>query len=77
MLLGDQLVARFDLKADRLNRRLLVRASHIEAGADEEHTARHAIAEIRTWARWLNLATVQIGRKGQFSTALRRAAVIA
>jgi hypothetical protein len=76
-LLGDQLVGRFDLKADRRNSRLLVRASHIEASADPGIVATAAIAEIRAWAAWLGLESVKIERKGALSGAMRRAAMLA
>ena len=71
-LLGDQLVARFDLKSDRSNSQLIVRASHIEPGADPERTARAAVQELRAWASWLRLDAVKIERKGGFAPTLRR-----
>ena len=55
-LLGDRIVARLDLKADRANGSLVVRAAHIEPGADREVVpALHA--ELQAWAEWLDLGT--------------------
>ncbi|HYP08697.1 MAG TPA: crosslink repair DNA glycosylase YcaQ family protein [Bryobacteraceae bacterium] len=72
-LLGDTLVARFDLKADRAGSRLLVRASHIEPGADPRFTAEAALLEIEAWAAWLGLTSIVMERKGNLAAALRQA----
>lgn len=74
LLLGERIVGRFDLKADRLHSCLLVRAAHLEPWADPEECAAPAIAEIRAWASWLGLGSVKIERKGGLAAALRRAA---
>jgi uncharacterized protein len=70
-LLGDRIVARIDLKADRAADRLRVLAAHREPHAGEEIVA-PLLAELREVARWLELAKVEIARKGDLAPALRR-----
>jgi hypothetical protein len=77
-LLGDRLVARVDLKADRARRRLLVPAAYVEPAAEPRGVADALAVELRTLAGWLGLDSVAIGRRGDFarplSAALRGAA---
>jgi uncharacterized protein YcaQ len=71
-LLGDRLVGRVDLKADRAGRVLLVPGAFAEAGAPDE-TADELAAELRRLAGWLDLDDVVVGRHGDLSDALRAA----
>jgi uncharacterized protein YcaQ len=72
-LLGDQLVARVDLKADRRQRRLAVMASHIEPGADPGVVSQALATELTTLARWLDLDSVTVERRGKLARPLAAA----
>jgi uncharacterized protein YcaQ len=68
-LLGDRLVGRVDLKADRANGTLLVNAAHAEAGAPPETGVRLA-AVLSDLARWLDLVHVVVLPRGDLWQAL-------
>ncbi|HEX2368775.1 MAG TPA: crosslink repair DNA glycosylase YcaQ family protein [Acidimicrobiia bacterium] len=72
-LLGEQLVARVDLKADRAGGALLVRAAHIEEGADRNVVTAALADELGDMARWLGLEEVEVHRRGNLSATLGRA----
>ncbi len=71
-LLGDELVARVDLKADRQARVLRVQAAWAEPDAPGE-TATELAAELVTLAVWLGLGDVIVADRGDLAPALRRA----
>jgi hypothetical protein len=54
-LLGDRIVARVDVKADRNAGRLLVHAAHAEDGNDRGRVATELAAELALLAGWLGL----------------------
>jgi uncharacterized protein YcaQ len=66
-LLGERLVARVDLKADRAARRLLVPAAYIEPGAKPAGVAEALARELRTMADWLELDSIVVERGSAFA----------
>lgn len=71
-LLGDQLVARVDLKSDRKAHTLRVQSAHGEAGAPP-HTASELAAELRLMADWLGLERILVAPVGDLAAALAQA----
>ncbi|MGH9066303.1 MAG: winged helix-turn-helix domain-containing protein [Acidimicrobiales bacterium] len=74
LLAGDQLVARFDLKADRRAGALLVASAHGEPGADQARVVGLAIDELDRLRSWLGLGRLCVGSAGNLAPDLRRAA---
>ena len=68
-LLGERIVARVDLKADRQAGVLRVQAAHSEPDAPPE-TAEELWQALAAMARWLGLARVEVCGGGDFSPAL-------
>jgi len=72
-LLGDALVARCDIKADRARRALRVEAAFLEPGQSARRVAPELADELRGMQSWLALDRIEVGRRGDLATALRRA----
>lgn len=70
-LLGDRLVGRVDLRADRPGRTLEVLGAWAEQDAPP-HTAQELVAELREFAGWLGLDDVRVGSRGDLAAVLAR-----
>ena len=71
-LMGDRFAARVDLKADRAESMLLVRAAYVEDHARPAAVASALAEELRSMAGWLSLQRFVVARKGNLAAALRR-----
>ena len=69
VLVGDDLVGRVDLKADRATSTLLVQSAWWEPGRPADAAARLA-AELRTAAAWQGLDAISVSRRGDATADL-------
>ena len=69
-LLGDRIVARVDLKADRAVSALRVQAAHAETGVTKGSIVEPLAAELRLMAAWLGLEKIRIERAGDLARVL-------
>jgi uncharacterized protein YcaQ len=72
-LLGDELVGRVDLKADRARGALLVQSASAEPGVDEREVAAGLMEELRLMASWLELDRVEVSGRGDLGRSLLQA----
>jgi len=68
-LLADRIVARVDLKADRLQSVLRVQGAHSEPGAPR-FLVEPLAAELQLMGRWLRLQRVEVRQSGDLAAAL-------
>ncbi|MCK0196237.1 winged helix-turn-helix domain-containing protein [Ancylobacter sp. 6x-1] len=71
LLLGDRLVARIDVKAERATGVLSVPAAHIEDGVAAGEVVEPLAEELRLLAFWLGLPSVHVGERGDLANPLR------
>ncbi|WP_052396756.1 winged helix-turn-helix domain-containing protein [Kutzneria sp. 744] len=69
-LLSEDLVARVDVKADRLAGVLRVPGAFAELGVDHAEVARELAVELRLMADWLGLDGVVVGKRGDLASRL-------
>lgn len=74
-LLGDRIVARVDLKAERAGKVLQVLSAHLEPGHSVGEVAEALSDELALMARWLDLERVEIEPVGELAPALRTVVV--
>ena len=67
LLVGDELVARFDLKADRKASTLRVASAFVEPGADVAAVARAAVDELHAMRAWLHLEALAVTSRGNLA----------
>ena len=72
-LLGETLVGRVDLKADRAGGALIVQAAWAESGVDRTAVAGALAEELRVMAGWLELGDIDVRSKGDLAPDLARA----
>src|SRR6185437_2966610 len=71
-LLGDTLVARCDLKADRAEKILMVQSAFLEPGQDARRVAPELASELQSMQEWLELERIEVSQRGDLASALRK-----
>jgi uncharacterized protein YcaQ len=67
---GDRIVARIDLKADRKSGQLLVLHAHVEEGTNRDSACQYLATELHALKCWLGLEDVQVTPNNSFATQL-------
>src|SRR5262249_54511478 len=73
-LLGDTLVARCDLKADRQRKVLMVQSAFLEPGRKARSVVAQLADELGQMLAWLGRERVEVARRGDLAAPLGRAA---
>jgi len=68
--MGEDIVARVDLKADRKGGKLLVQSAHAEPGFDRQRTVTALGDELRLLCDWLGLGEIAVRPHNDFARAL-------
>jgi uncharacterized protein len=71
-LLGDTLVARCDLKADRARKTLMVQSAFLEPGQKAHRIVPHLVDELRQMCGWLELDRIEVAHRGDLAGSLRQ-----
>ena len=71
-LLGDTLVARCDLKADRERRVLMVKGAFLEPGQKAGRIAPDLVSELKHMQEWLELDRIEVTPNGDLAKTLRK-----
>src|SRR5262249_29565998 len=69
-LLGDTLVARCDLKADRARKTLMVQSAFLEPRQDARRVVPDLAAELGEMQSWLQLDRIEVGERGDLAAKL-------
>jgi uncharacterized protein YcaQ len=69
-LLGDTLVGRCDLKADRARKVLMVRSAFLEPGQEARRVVADLAGELRLMQAWLELDRIEVSPLGDLATSL-------
>ncbi len=72
-LLGDRLVGRVDLKADRQRRVLVVQGAFLEPGESVTEVSEALAAELVSMAGWLGLHSVEVIERGELASPVASA----
>ena len=71
-LLGDTLVARCDLKADRARKVLMVQSAFLEPGQNARRVVAGLAGELRHMQAWLELDRIEVSERGDLAAMLAR-----
>lgn len=72
-LLGDELVGRVDLKADRQAGALRARGTFVEEGQDPVRVGRAMAEQLEVMAAWLQMGSIEVAERGNGAASVRRA----
>jgi uncharacterized protein YcaQ len=74
-LLGDTLVARCDLKADRPRKMLMVQSAYLESGQNARRVVPDLVSELQRMQVWLTLDGIEVSERGDLAAELSGSAI--